>query len=374
MSEADRDPLSADALEAPASGEAITASSDESEPPTSTTNEIEPDSSVRASEDDASKPKRRSSIRPVAPDWRPPPRSPSGRPRPMVVVYSGESERPAFSLTEDEASADTVPPPTPRASLPFLLTRDLAPPPVPNFSDLNAGDEPGRNAELERRDRKLAAARTADDAPAVAIASDGESTLSEPAKARASRAPEPAPSKSRWPLLLAASLGAGAAVALIVQQQRQRTLAETSVAAKKPLVANVAAATSVPPLPVPMPVPSVTAEPVVDEPAAVQARPTSTLVVLDVLPPDAKVAVKGVQQHGPPFVFDIPPGKRVAVEVMRRGFVTRRAVIDGSSPRVTVGLLSVKVAHWRDNLKASAPGAKRTDGAKDPEAPVQSGL
>ena len=51
----------------------------------------------------SSNPPRRSSIRPVSPDWRPPPRDPSRVPTPMVVVYSGDSVRPESSCDSDDA-------------------------------------------------------------------------------------------------------------------------------------------------------------------------------------------------------------------------------------------------------------------------------
>lgn len=311
----------------------------------------------------------------------------------MVVVYSGDSERPSFSVPPDTESAETVRPP-PAAPLPFLLKRDLAAPALPSFADVSGqgalvgpssapSSEPSSGELASTHDRAaevpFTPAQTADDAPGVALASDAVAPLRDapsPVERRPSRAPSETSTRRRGLVVLAAALLVGASTGVVIQRLRARGLADRNTQAQPALVANVSAAASAASAPAPVasaanPAPLVS----VEEPAAVQARPTSTLVVLDVVPPDAKVAVKGVQQHGPPFVFDIPPGKRIAVEVMRRGYVTRRAVLDGSAPRVTVGLLSVKVAHWRDNLKASVPGAKPNPQAvKEPEAPVQSGL
>ncbi|HET9958985.1 MAG TPA: hypothetical protein VFQ61_31055 [Polyangiaceae bacterium] len=62
-------------------------------------------------------------------------------------------------------------------------------------------------------------------------------------------------------------------------------------------------------------------------------------VRLDVVPFDAKVSLHGLTQKGPPYFFDVPNGKHVAVEVVRRGYVTRRVEIDGARPTLVIGLL-----------------------------------
>jgi hypothetical protein len=313
----------------------------------------------------------------------------------MVVVYAGQSERPPLSFEgEDEAALDRAfGPQTPPAPAPFLLKRDLASPALPTFEGFEGEattrprlatladfSEPNSASELEPP-QSLAPTRTADDAPAVAVSAqaiprDSIPPVPDP-QPRTSRPPVARKRAARWPYVMLASLAVGGLVSIGVHRQRRLAESASVAAVEKPPVKVVAASVAEPVRPaapqLTIPVPN--DSPTTNEPAAVQARPTSTLVVLDVTPWDAKVAVKGVQQSGPPFVFDIPPGKRIVTEVARRGFVPRRVVIDGSTPRVTIGLLSTKVAHWRDNLKASVPGAKANpDAVKEPEAPVQSGL
>ena len=69
------------------------------------------------------------------------------------------------------------------------------------------------------------------------------------------------------------------------------------------------------------------------------ARPETTRVKLDIIPIDAKVYYLGRQQPGPPFEFDVAKGQRIAVEVARFGFVTRKVVIDDKKPVITCGMV-----------------------------------
>jgi hypothetical protein len=69
------------------------------------------------------------------------------------------------------------------------------------------------------------------------------------------------------------------------------------------------------------------------------ARPETTRVTLDIKPIDAKVYYLGRQQPGPPFEFDVAKGQRIAVEVARFGFVTRKVVIDDKKPVITCGMV-----------------------------------
>ena len=59
---------------------------------------------------------------------------------------------------------------------------------------------------------------------------------------------------------------------------------------------------------------------------------------LEVIPTDAQVGRRGFTQKGPPYYFDVPKGKRVELEVVRKGYVTRKVTLDGRSSRVVVGL------------------------------------
>jgi hypothetical protein len=73
--------------------------------------------------------------------------------------------------------------------------------------------------------------------------------------------------------------------------------------------------------------------------ALADAAPGTTRVTLEVRPPDAKVNQRGVAVPGPPYVFDVPKGKRITVEVARAGFVTRKVVIEDKKPLISLGLV-----------------------------------
>jgi hypothetical protein len=74
------------------------------------------------------------------------------------------------------------------------------------------------------------------------------------------------------------------------------------------------------------------------------AASSSTRVRLEVIPADAQVGRRGFTQKGPPYYFDVPKGKRVELEVVRKGYVTRKVTLDGRSPRVVVGLAKARAA------------------------------
>ena len=76
--------------------------------------------------------------------------------------------------------------------------------------------------------------------------------------------------------------------------------------------------------------------------------PDTTRVTLDVKPIDAKVHYLGRLQPGPPFEFDIAKGQRIAVELVRFGFATRRVVIDDKKPVISVGMVP---DHYRPKAK-----------------------
>jgi hypothetical protein len=75
-------------------------------------------------------------------------------------------------------------------------------------------------------------------------------------------------------------------------------------------------------------------------------------VTLEVFPADAKVIRRGVRQPGPPYSFKIPKGKTVSIEVAKKGFVTRKVVLDGSESPVVVGLFR-KSLRQKDTSGAS---------------------
>lgn len=83
------------------------------------------------------------------------------------------------------------------------------------------------------------------------------------------------------------------------------------------------------------------APPEVANPSAppVAASPANAVrVTLDVRPTDSKVIYQGRLQPGPPYEFEVTKGKRMALEVVRFGFVTQKVVLDGRKPVVLVGL------------------------------------
>lgn len=93
---------------------------------------------------------------------------------------------------------------------------------------------------------------------------------------------------------------------------------------------------------------------------------------MNVVPHDAKVVLRGVAQPGPPYVFELRPGQHFAVEVAREGYVTRRAVIDGSAPELTVSLFYDTKAHEAE--KNAHPSSKRSATKSSSVNKVQSGL
>ena len=56
------------------------------------------------------------------------------------------------------------------------------------------------------------------------------------------------------------------------------------------------------------------------------------------LPPKARFYHFGKQVGVAPFVLELDPGERHAYEVGLPGYGTRKVVVDGSKPEMTVGL------------------------------------
>jgi hypothetical protein len=63
-------------------------------------------------------------------------------------------------------------------------------------------------------------------------------------------------------------------------------------------------------------------------------------VLLKSTPPKARFFRFGKQVGVAPFVLELPVGQRRSYEVGLPGHVTRKVVIDGSKPEITVGLRS----------------------------------
>ena len=75
------------------------------------------------------------------------------------------------------------------------------------------------------------------------------------------------------------------------------------------------------------------------KPAPAPVAGKSTTVELSVYPLDAAVGYLGVMQKGgPPYKFEIAEGTKIAVEVARRGYGTRKVMLDGSTPKLSIGL------------------------------------
>jgi hypothetical protein len=90
--------------------------------------------------------------------------------------------------------------------------------------------------------------------------------------------------------------------------------------------------------PVPTPTPSV---PTAPESSPTEASPhnNATRVTLELMPIDARVFLRGREIPGPPFSFDVPNGKKLAIEVKRPGYSTAKVVLDGKKPLVHFGML-----------------------------------
>jgi hypothetical protein len=167
-------------------------------------------------------------------------------------------------------------------------------------------------------------------------------------------ATKPAPRRretlvSRLPLasLLLSSVGIGfllfggrPAAAPVAPAAAPASEERASAPAEKPGVVRAAAVVA--PLPATVaPAAQANAAAVAAAPSAPAARTIS--VELSVNPPDAAVGHLGIMQKGgPPYRFEIPEGKKIAVEVARPGYGTRKVTIDGSTPKLSIGLRKTK--------------------------------
>lgn len=118
------------------------------------------------------------------------------------------------------------------------------------------------------------------------------------------------------------------------------------------------------------------ASPAVPSAAAASAPVKSTrTVTLEVVPPDANVFALGGLRKGPPFTFELRPGARVVVEVVRDGYVARRVVLDGSKPELAVGLMRKKKSAVPVPPRGESPAGSGASVAPDGRgAVVRSGL
>jgi hypothetical protein len=320
--------------------------------------------------------------------------------RPMVVVRSGDganvpdwsAESPTPPVASEitaippVSTADTAPasvreplPSEPAPSEPFPLARDLEPPPpsAPVAIDrASVGaweDQQLDSPELESGSLPLA--RPAESAlPRVATLPPIPNTASAPPPAAPSVAPAslqtPAHSPERassrgWLWKLGAPLAIAAAALLFLRSgsapepatPEPKAAVETTRSEAAPVVAppaETSSETAVAKKPEDPPTapsaapeakraePAEPAEPAArkSSPSGVTSKPVppgATRVRLVVHPPDSKVGRRGVTQK-PPYEFDVPKGKKIVLEVLHKGYTTRKVTLDGSSKRVVVGL------------------------------------
>jgi hypothetical protein len=72
--------------------------------------------------------------------------------------------------------------------------------------------------------------------------------------------------------------------------------------------------------------------------AAVEAVGETKRINIDSEPPGARLFWRGKEVGTTPFTLEIPAGARRSYELGKPGFVTRRVVIDGSKPEISIGL------------------------------------
>lgn len=309
---------------------------------------------------------RRSSIRPV-PNWRPQPRSHSSSP--MVVVFSGNSERPVSSLSPDDSPSRTrLEAAAAERREPFPLADDYGKAELDQDGGLRTDGD--ARSEEDRRAEESASPKPVDRLPSPPRAHRGRPQQGQEAR---SRAPEtlipvddtdrgrakPTPKSSRSTrlgfavgsvLLLGGILISGRAFRGEGSVPEATAVAESASPPPTSTPARPTDRTATPPpvLTAPTSDPTARAEPAesAPTPSPPEAVPASAAkirhVTLEVAPTDARVVRGGKRHPGPPFEFEIPAGKHVAVEVVRRGFITRRVVLDGSKSTVSVGLTPLR--------------------------------
>jgi hypothetical protein len=301
------------------------------------------------------------------------------------------------SAAVTEAGAPSVRDPLPSEpahSEPFPLARDLEPPPstrlatdrvstgAANDPELDSSELQSGSLPLARKE-KPSSASAATDTPLPSARPTPASSVSNPAPAPSVAPPVHAPAHAPGPTSGRASwlrrLAAPAALAAVLlayfgtrsapapagpepkpgaEATRAEAVPLENPLAGKPAAAEPAAEKPVAEKPAPErpaaekpaePAPArvttaeaPSAESVVrrQSPSGVTTKPVPpgvTRVRLEVHPADSKVGRRGVTQK-PPYEFDVPKGKKLVLEVLRKGYTTRKVTLDGSSTRVVVGL------------------------------------
>jgi hypothetical protein len=311
-------------------------------------------------------PARRSSIRPAPASFKPTVRDTSKFPPPMVV-HAGEAEKdvPAWSDPELPSYPSHVKVDKPTQSEPFGLAEDLHLETLP----LDLPKTPGvpKAPGVPKEAQGLAEAST----PTVLVSDNSavEAIVRGPAPSSARNLMVTAPSirlKSkaaggrRKPFLsvVGAVILVGLGVAIFAGRGHKDVV---SVALNDPnpgaaLPKAVEPAAPVPAPPEPIAVQQAQAE--AQAPSAASSNPDAPAseppksganpnadtvpVTVKLIPPDAKLVFRGSAVEGPPFVIDVPKGKKLSMEASRRGFVTRKITIDSTKDSVTFGLIADK--------------------------------
>ncbi len=277
----------------------------------------------------------RHSLRPAPADWDSRPRAQARPATPMVVVYSGDSDRPPPEWTFESArlaEARSAP-----SHEPFPLASDLpweGSEAVPALPDA-ATEEPAPAPESAAPSPPLTEVR-----PAPNVATSALPDV--PVKSVAGVTPRRPHRRSG--AVVALLLGGAGAFAWNTRRSAEVPTERSLVAAVEPSRPDVQRSE---PQPSASPTPSSIAEPIAAPvspapvaPSASASAPQTVEVTLDVTPPDAKVFVRGLMKPGsPPFTFTVEKGRRMSVEITRPGYVARRFDFDGSKTQLAVGLI-----------------------------------
>jgi|GEM_PF-3529410 len=331
---------------------------------------------------------RRSSLRPAPADYRPSVRDPSTL-RPMMVVRAGDAEPiPAHAVMVPHQSEQATQPPPPSSTHPdaHALTNDAPPssdelelaiPPPPAVPiDLvatpssSADDELGRDRVNPENGIGAAAEAAAEVARVSSVPFAGASLAAFPSAGPDVSVNDPSLAASaverrtvawRYGVLAAIGIAVFAAIlayrASTTGEQEPPPQAAARAEHQQPPVASEGASG----LPESRgakresalavnPAPELSSEaanpatlPRAAEPAVLAAEPAerqeTTRVRLELKPIDAKVYRRGREVPGPPYEFEVAKDEKIAVEVVRFGFVTAKVVIDDQKPVIRFGML-----------------------------------
>ena len=113
-----------------------------------------------------------------------------------------------------------------------------------------------------------------------------------------------------------------------------------AVPAAVPAASATAADFPVVPAPAPAPVAATSVAPTASTPtpAAAEAVPGSVQVTLTTVPPKGQFFHFGKRVGISPYVVTLAPGEKHAYEVYLPGHITRKVLVDGSQPEITLGL------------------------------------